>query len=956
MKSLALLVLLAGHAQADVLHAPVDAFQGTVPWIVTATTITFAFVSTQPVMVTNIPTVVVGSSVTVNQGTTPWDVSGSTISIAGGLSLSTGANNIGTVSGSSVTAFQGGQWSVGAAQQGPYNISVTSGVITVLQGTTPWNVSGSTIIVSGGVVLSTGTNNIGTVSGSSVVAFQGGFWSVGASQQGPFNVSVASGALAVSQAGPYSVSVTSGSINTTGSTITVNIGATGGLALDSTVAQNFRQGQTIGNSSFTIYGTTIPVTQAGAWNVGASQQGPFAVSVTSGSITAAATQSGPWVVTIGSGSVNAAVAITSLAVYNVPGTTLTIQGAVAASQAGPYNVSVSSGNIGVAQQGPFAVSVTSGDITANIGNIGAFASTTFTITFVSTQPVHVTNMQEISQTGTFTVTVTSGSIFVVNSGTSTVYQGSIPWIVTGGTFSVVDTTIPVTQSGQWSVGASQQGPFVVSVTSGNINVGLAITSIAVYNVPGTTLAIAGAVASSQAGPMVVSVSSGFFTVAGGSVTAFQGGQWSVGASQAGPMVVSVTSGNITAQVSVTSVAVYNVIGTTLAIQGAVAASQAGPFNVSITSGIVQAFQGGPLVVSIASGNLNVGVAFTSMAVYNVSGTSLSITGPVLASQSGPWHVSVDSGNINVGVAFTSAAVYSVVGTSLSITGQVLAYQGGPMVVSVTSGNINVGLAITSIAVYNVPGTTLAIAGAVGASQQGPWNLIIASGNLNVGVAFTSVAVYNVPGTSLTVAAIQVSTWNVNANLRDGAGDPIAATPMRDGSGEEALNVFVISGSSQVAIPIERAQALARSYFAVSSNFVTFANSAENPLFLFVNPSTGTKAAFLDNHRISLAGTNLGNGSAEFRIYRSPVVTSSGTALGIFPGDVNSGAVSQMQAFVSPTASSFGTLVYSATSAGGTIVMPLNQSRIFRPGTKFLVTIDNPANNFSDDYDIEWSEE
>lgn len=795
MRALLLAALLAAPANAEVLKAPVDAYQKTIPWVVTpASTTVVEFLSTQPVIVTNIPSVVVASSV--------------------------------NVSGSSITAFQGGLWSVGASQQGPWIVAVASGTIQ-------------------------------------------------SSQSGPYVVTVGSGNVASSQAGPWVSSITSG-------TVTANIGSTAGLALDTTVAAGFRAGQLIGNTTFSVY-VLNPTTA-----------------------TVAAYQQGPWVVTVDSGNISVGLAITSIAVYNVPGSTLTIQGAVSASQSGPitvsvssgfvtvaggsvtafqgglwnvgasqngpYNVTVASGNIGVSQQGPFAVTVTSGNITTDVRSIGQLGLTTFTVTFVSTQPVVIANTQDFFQNGTFNVTVTSGTVFAIVPGTMTVYQGSSPWVVTGGTFSVVNTTIPVTQSGQWSVGASQQGPF----------------------------------------------------------------------------------------------------------------------SVSVTSGVVQAFQGGPLVVSIASGNLNVGVAFTSMAVYNVSGTSLSITGPVLASQSGPWHASIDSGSMNVGVAFTSVAVYSVVGTSLSITGTVLAFQGGPRVVSVASGNINVGLAITSIAVYNVPGTTLAIAGAVGASQQGPWvtsvssgfitvaggsvtvfqgdgwnvgatqsgpwNLSIASGNMNVGVAFTSVAVYNVPGTSLTVAAIQVGTWTVNSNTRDGDGNQIGGTPLRDGSGEEALNVFSISGSSAVAIPIQRKQVEKGSYFSVTSDFVTFANTAETPLFLFVNPSTGTRAAFLDNHRLSFAASNTGNGVAIFRIYRPVVVASSGTALSILPGDASSAAVSQMQAFVSPISTSFGTLAYTASSAGGVAYVPINQSRIFRPGTKFLVTVQNPSNNFKDSYDVEWSEE
>lgn len=161
--------------------------------------------------------------------------------------------------------------------------------------------------------------------------------------------------------------------------------------------------------------------------------------------------------------------------------------------------------------------------------------------------------------------------------------------------------------------------------------------------------------------------------------------------------------------------------------------------------------------------------------------------------------------------------------------------------------------------------------------------------------------------------------------------------------------FTVTGM----VPIQRTQSLAKQYFTTTSGAVTYASNAEQTLFLFVNPSTGTKAAYLDNHRFTFIGTN---GVAQMTIYRAPVVTSSGTPLGIFPGDTNNGAVSQMQVFKLPVVSSSGTAVFIGGISGGTFPIDLHQTRIFRPGTKYLVTIDNPGANQIDAYDLEWVEE
>lgn len=505
---------------------------------------------------------------------------------------------------------------------------------------------------------------------------------------------------------------------------------------------------------------------------------------------------------------------------------------------------------------------------------------------------------------TLNVTIVNVSTVIVQNVVGVSQVGPMSHSITSGTITAnIGSTGGVALDSTVASGF-RQGQLIGNSTFGVSQVGSftfsASSPIPVsQNGPLSMSVSSGNIAIGQAGPLVTSISSGTLVVSSGSITSFQGGTW--GQAQVGPYTVSASSPVPIAQSGPLTVSASSPVPT----------SQSGPQTMSISSGNVAVGQASPFSVSasspfpVAQASPFTFSASSPVPVAQASPFTVSQASVVAVAQSGPFTMHIDSGNV-------SGSSVTVFGSSVDIRAMLF-------------GRDNVNVSGSSTTVFS---SSLDVRG-----------LTFSRDSINI--SGSSVAVYNLGGSTLPVRVLASD------------GHPFTDN---ETNGHVALDVFEISGSSQVTIPIQRKQSLAHSYFSSTSGFVTFSGSAETPLFLFVNLSTNTLAAFLEIIRFSFAANNTGNGVAIFNVYRLPVITSSGTPVGIFPGDVNSGAISQMQAFVSPTVSSNGTIVYTASTAGGTINCPLNQSRIFRPGTKFLVTIDNPANNFSDAVDLEWSEE
>lgn len=548
-------------------------------------------------------------------------------------------------------------------------------------------------------------------------------------------------------------------------------------------------------------------------------------------------------------------------------------------------------------------------------------------------------------------------------------------------------------------------PAPVRLSSGTNTIGsvIALQGTNPWNITGSTIIVT--VASDIT---ITTGAANIGTVSGSSVTAFQGGAWNVTGSTiivSGGLVLSTGANNI-GTVSGSSVAAQQLGAWSVGQQGSftvtpgtgtwpTSASQAGSYTVTPGTGAFPASQSGAWTVGAAQqGSYTITPGTGTWGVSGANAGSYTVT-----PGTGTFPVSAAALPLPAGAA-TEATLSTLfqAGQNIGNTAFGASQQGsytttpgtGTWAVSGTFFQaVQPTAPLGSMTV--TPGTgTFPVNGIVSAAQSGSYTTTPGTGTWPVSGTFFQAVQTVAPIGSMTVTpgtgtfqiagSVSFAPLNGAANVTSTATTIMGAVTVTPGTGtftSSQASIFTVtpgtgtwpvSISSNSAVtayqssapwttsPVQRQQASALKYFSTSSGFVTFAGSTESPLFLFVNLSTNTKCAYLDNHRISFAASNTGNGVAQFQIYRNSIITSSGTALGIFSGKPGSGALSQMQAYRSPVISNNGEATYSAASAGGTVVLPVNQSRIFCPGTAFLVTIDNPGNNFQDAYDIEWSEE
>ena len=141
-------------------------------------------------------------------------------------------------------------------------------------------------------------------------------------------------------------------------------------------------------------------------------------------------------------------------------------------------------------------------------------------------------------------------------------------------------------------------------------------------------------------------------------------------------------------------------------------------------------------------------------------------------------------------------------------------------------------------------------------------------------------------------------------------------------------------------------------FAVEFNLPS--NGTETDAILFVNLSTNTvkMRVWKISQDIITSARN-----ATFRIYTNPVVSSSGTAQGIYNRLIGSSGLSQARAFAGPTISSRGSL--AASSSGGqnsnTLYIEMASTFILPPGNKILITGTPDGNNTAVSIGALWAE-
>jgi len=168
----------------------------------------------------------------------------------------------------------------------------------------------------------------------------------------------------------------------------------------------------------------------------------------------------------------------------------------------------------------------------------------------------------------------------------------------------------------------------------------------------------------------------------------------------------------------------------------------------------------------------------------------------------------------------------------------------------------------------------------------------------------------------------------------------------------------VSGST-VAV-LQQGQVAARNgkKFQVDTGAIGMGSSAETPMALFVNLSTNTINAFIDEFRFSPRVTaNTTPNSIVYRFYANSIVTSSGTAQQVLPcrTDVPLNS-NQVLFFNLPTAPTPGTLMDTIVVQGSTARFQYDGRFIITPGKKMLVTAETGLIASLVAFSVQWWEE
>lgn len=188
--------------------------------------------------------------------------------------------------------------------------------------------------------------------------------------------------------------------------------------------------------------------------------------------------------------------------------------------------------------------------------------------------------------------------------------------------------------------------------------------------------------------------------------------------------------------------------------------------------------------------------------------------------------------------------------------------------------------------------------------------------------------------------------------------------LRDGSGNELLGVKTNSLSIPVVLSSEQYTANTTPLYVesfdtklseLSKSFIVTTNNlskgtVESPAFLLRNPVDSGKTVFLNTINFSGPGT--------FRIYFSPTVTLTGTALVPLNKRLVMGAQSNSTlAFFNPSVSANGSLsfLFTATAQSGTRSGEIDPPIIIPGGFDILITTLMGANGTITNISAEWSE-
>lgn len=214
--------------------------------------------------------------------------------------------------------------------------------------------------------------------------------------------------------------------------------------------------------------------------------------------------------------------------------------------------------------------------------------------------------------------------------------------------------------------------------------------------------------------------------------------------------------------------------------------------------------------------------------------------------------------------------------------------------------------------------------------------------------------------SLTVDNPTASNFNaqVVGNVADAAtdsGNPVKiggifnTTPPLLTNGQRGNNILD-ENSNQVNIPNSAMfTQLQKTYSATNTTALTVGTS-ETSIFLFKNPNANTVKAKI----IKIVCT----GTATFRLYHTPTITSNGTSITpINQKIMTSPASATITPFQSPTLSANGTFMWpiTVTAQTGTVPYLLEHQLILNPNFNINITAQAGSNNTPVNVTIFWCE-
>lgn len=344
--------------------------------------------------------------------------------------------------------------------------------------------------------------------------------------------------------------------------------------------------------------------------------------------------------------------------------------------------------------------------------------------------------------------------------------------------------------------------------------------------------------------------------------------------------------------------------------------------------------------------------------WTTSGTISNFPSVQAVSQSGVWGTSATV--VNFPVQVTTMTVTNFPSSTTVFQGSFPWLSSATVLNFPSNQQVNFGGSTQPVSVSNFPAqiTTSTVF-----QGTNPWIVVSTSTISNfpsVQVVTGTVSVNNFPVQITTATVFQgTDPWRTTSTSTQISNFP-SSQQVFFGTAQ-SVNVLSLPSSQNVVVTstgtwmyFEMWEAARGKYYSLTTNITNIPNGTESSFLYLINPSTSATNALLN--KIDF-GAHTNNINSMFRVYRAPVIVSSGTQIPIYNSNTGTASQSQMMAWVLPSSvTSFGSIVFTAHAFNGITYRDFLHSRIFVPGFKFLVTVENLSNNRLASLNLEWGEE